>query len=260
VGDILVLATDAGRLVALHSVTLAPLWSRPLPSRAASGIAVHGRHVYLCSGRRLIGVDATTARRVLDVALPGLCFTTPAAAPREDVIVVGTRSGHVVALGLDGRERWQAVTSRGTHNDGSPVIVGNRVLIGSNDGALYSFDLRSGTRQWKLHAGSWVVSTPGVSDGMAYVGDDDGFLRAVSLANGRESWRVRIGDDLASSPTRVGDLIVHGGHDGKLHAHKRDGTSLPPIPVGASVYASFAVAADGTLFISTHGGAVVAVQ
>src|SRR5262245_1671768 len=62
--------------------------------------------------------------------------------------------------------------------EGTAVIAGETVFIGSFDSHLHAIDLRSGKEKWKYKAGP-IKATPGYRDGTVYVGDEDGFFHAV---------------------------------------------------------------------------------
>lgn len=254
----LLAATDRRRLVALDLESLAVRWTLPLPSGSVSGLSVAGDALYLCSGDALIAVDLRRAREAWRRELDGRCFTAPALGGGS--IVAATRGGSVIAADLAGAIRWRATTTAGADNDSSPVIAGDRVLAGSNDRALYAFDLATGARLWRAAAGAWVVATPAVAGDVVYAGDDSGALRALDLATGAERWRRRAGGDLASSPLVVGDLVLHGAHDSAIHAVDRaTGQLRRSIDAGAPMFASFAYA-GGTLVIATQAGSVIAVR
>ena len=60
--------------------------------------------------------------------------------------------------------------------DGSPVVVGGRVFVGSADGRLYALDLSSGQQVWSYEAGGSILASPAVAAGRLVIGTDDGDL------------------------------------------------------------------------------------
>ncbi|HEY1065573.1 MAG TPA: PQQ-binding-like beta-propeller repeat protein, partial [Pirellulales bacterium] len=60
--------------------------------------------------------------------------------------------------------------------DGSPVIVGDRAYIGSDDGRLYGLSVATGEKVWEYEAGGKFASSPAVVDGRLVIGNDDGKL------------------------------------------------------------------------------------
>lgn len=261
VGGVLVVACDDGVIRGVDTSGWKLVWERRAPSKAFSGTTYAAGRVWLTSGKTLLAIDPFSGAVKLEYELAGSSFTAPAIDEARDRVVVGDRKGNVVALSASGGERvWTAVTTPGAHNDGSPAIAGDLVILGSNDRGVHAFDLASGELRWKLIGKDWMVSTPAVVGDTLYIGDDGGLLRALAVEDGSLRWIAKVGDDLASSPTLVGELIVHGAHDSKLHAHNSDGSSLAPIDGGAKIYASAAVSVAGVIVIGTQGGRVIAVE
>ena len=55
-----------------------------------------------------------------------------------------------------------------------PVVVGDKVVVGSDDGRLYLVSLKDGSELWSYEIGQAVGSSPAVVDGQVIVGSDDG--------------------------------------------------------------------------------------
>jgi outer membrane protein assembly factor BamB len=62
--------------------------------------------------------------------------------------------------------------------DSSPVICGDKVVVGSEDGRLYLLRLSDGTRIWSYEMGQAVTSSPAVAAPTVVVGCDDGYVYA----------------------------------------------------------------------------------
>ena len=58
--------------------------------------------------------------------------------------------------------------------DSSPVVVGDKVVVGSDDGRLYVVSLKNGEKLWSYEIGKPVGSSPAVADGKIVIGSDDG--------------------------------------------------------------------------------------
>jgi eukaryotic-like serine/threonine-protein kinase len=102
----------------------------------------------------------------------------------------------------------------------SAAIAGGKALIGSNDGHLYAFDLKSGTNLWRFKTEGPVESSPLVLENTVYVGSSDGALYAISM-DGKQLWKYATDDKILASPNFVKvnnrTAIVIGGYDYKLH-------------------------------------------
>jgi eukaryotic-like serine/threonine-protein kinase len=60
--------------------------------------------------------------------------------------------------------------------DSSPVVVDNRVIVGSLDGKLYVIGLKDGKELQRLDLGRGVAASPAVANGRVVIGNDDGTL------------------------------------------------------------------------------------
>ena len=60
--------------------------------------------------------------------------------------------------------------------ESSPLVTGNRVFIGSNDGLFYEFDLISGKKVWEFTSGAPFSASPAAVHDFLVIGDQDGVL------------------------------------------------------------------------------------
>lgn len=125
-----------------------------------------------------------------------------------------TTDGDVVALDLaDGDVLWQ--TSLGTPAYGTPVVAGDRILIGTDVGlAAVGLD---GKTQWTLE-GAPIEAAPLVLDAVAYVGDRDGKVLAVDIVGGTLIWEAVTAGPVLASVVRARDSVVVGSSDGGIYA------------------------------------------
>ena len=55
-----------------------------------------------------------------------------------------------------------------------PVVAGDKVVVGSDDGRVYLVSLQTGKELWSYEIGQPVGSSPAVADGKIVIGSDDG--------------------------------------------------------------------------------------
>ena len=90
-------------------------------------------------------------------------------------VVFGGRNRRVQALDTQtGKELWQFAAKQRV--DSSPVIVGQRVFVGSGDGRLYAFDLASGKELWQFEAGGDFAGSPAVAAGRLVIANEAGVV------------------------------------------------------------------------------------
>jgi polyvinyl alcohol dehydrogenase (cytochrome) len=96
-----------------------------------------------------------------------------------------------------------------------PVIVAGRVFIGTQRGAMYALDARTGCIRWEYQADAAVRSgvTYGAADGepAVFFGDIKANMYALSALTGRLIWRVHAGVDrpaiVTATPRFYGGLV-----------------------------------------------------
>ena len=64
--------------------------------------------------------------------------------------------------------------------DSSPIICGDKVLVGSGDGRLYMVRLADGMEVWSYEIGAAITASPAIAEGIVVVGAEDGFVYAFS--------------------------------------------------------------------------------
>ncbi len=214
--------------------------------------------------------------------------SSPALGP-DGTCYVGSRAGRLHAVSPDGEALW-SFDGAGPMEAGPCVHPDGLVLAGSYDGGLYAVGL-DGALAWKHDAGHPVMTTPCVdAQGAIWVGDDGGVIWQISV-QGEVLQRVVVADLIVSSPVVAGDTVVvldrdllgadgsvvalevdtvvapaAVGADGTLYIGSwsgellavRDGTVAWRRPVGAQVYAGCSVGADGRVLVTTRGGHVKA--
>src|SRR6185436_13287978 len=105
------------------------------------------------------------------------------------VVYIGDLGGWLNALNAsDGKKLWAFKTNGEIKS--SPVVVGDRVLIGSYDEHLYCLSTRTGAVLWEFTTNGPVHSTPGIAEGMAFIAGCDELFRAIRLSDGKEVFNV----------------------------------------------------------------------
>ena len=98
----------------------------------------------------------------------GIIVTSPVIT--DTSLYATSRNGRVYAVDLDSRDiRWQVAVGR--QNPTSPVVVGDRVIVGTGEGRVVMLDTRTGEEVWEWSAfpGSSIVATPAVVGSRMYV-------------------------------------------------------------------------------------------
>ena len=219
-----------------------------------------------------IAIDTGNGRTVWSADLGARVRTTPLVT--ADKVIVGTISGHVVALNrADGRQLWKFATVGAgqdfsfKHNDTrsvvtQPTVAGGIVIAGGRDGNIYGIDLRTGEGRWKeTHdGGSWILGL--ASDGSRfYSGSGSAFImQGADPATGKELWRRPTGNAMFGGLALAGGVLVSNGSNGNLFAYDApSGEELWRVRLG-DMSLSSPLVADGIVFTGADDGSVYALE
>jgi outer membrane protein assembly factor BamB len=72
--------------------------------------------------------------------------------------------------------RWTFQT--GDEVNSSPIICGDKVVFGSDDGWLYVVGLADGRQLWSYPIGQPISGSPAFGEGVLVIGADDGWVYA----------------------------------------------------------------------------------
>jgi outer membrane protein assembly factor BamB len=163
--------------------------------------------------------------------------------------------------------KWRVETGGKVRS--SPLVAGDVVLVGSEDGKLYAVDRNDGSVRWTHDCGRPVTSSPAAADDGVFVVDGGGNLDALQLATGKLLWTVTIGDPLLyeqrpgeprnwdfylSSPVVCDGNVLFGGADGNVYAvDAARGTVRWRHQIGGPVRSTPAVAGDAVYVGSMDG-------
>jgi polyvinyl alcohol dehydrogenase (cytochrome) len=130
----------------------------------------------------------------------------------QDAAAAGFTAGDVPKLKL----KWAFGLGDGIVARALPAIAGGRVFVGSESGAVYSLDARTGCIHWIFQADGGVtaaaiIGTAGPSQKRpaAYFGDQKANVYAVDTATGKLLWKIHADGHFAARVTAASQL--HGG-------------------------------------------------
>lgn len=269
-GEVLALSTENGEIAWRHSVSV--------PVRAAPTVA-GDRVLALTIDNRLVALSVRDGSLMWDHSgiLEGAGVLGGASAAADGGIVIAPySSGEVFALREEtGRAAWSDVLSSGRRGtglasladiEGLPVIDRGLVLVASQSGRTAALDLRSGNRAWEIEAGTLNTLWP--AGEFVYEVTTANELLALTRRGGRVRWKTVLdswqdpedkeGPLFWSGPVMAGDRLWLAGNDGRLLGiNPGDGAvdKVLKLPGGAT---TAPVVADGTLYVLTDSGDLVA--
>ena len=115
-----------------------------------------------------------------------------------------------------GQAAWTFKTS--TEIKSSPVVAGDKVLVGSYDSNLYALGARDGKLAWKIQTEGYVHATPAIVDGVAYIAGCDEILRGIRVSDGVEVLKMPFGAYTGASPAVVDGRAYYGTYENDVLA------------------------------------------
>ncbi len=158
---------------------------------------------------------------------------------------------------------WQYNAAAG-FGPGSPLLVRDRLLVGTRKGEMHAVDLASGRRTGYREFNEAIEGTPTISEGIMYVTSPWGnrALLAYDLDRASVKWRVS-GIPVEVAPVVAGDIVIIVDVEANVRAY-RTGTGeevwRQRLGDRSSVHSTPLLLAEGRLFVATDRGGLVMVD
>ncbi len=188
--------------------------------------------------------------------------------PVTRLVVAGTRDGWLHAVRQDGTLAWE-FKGEGAFG-GEPLIDGDTVYAGCNDGRLYAVGLTTGKERWHYETREALGTRPALADGLVVVASLQDTLYAVDARTGAWKWHLRR-ETREGFTVRGAASVAAGG--GLVHAGFSDGTLVGldlatgqvrwerhAAPSGDYPDIDSLVLHQGRLYAAAFSGAVVALE
>lgn len=257
------LAGRGGEVAALQPTTGKVLWRTKTKTELTGGPgAGQGVVAVGTADGEIIALDAATGTRRWATKAGGEVLAAPAVA--EGVVVVRTVAGRVLGFSLeDGKELWREdqqiprLTLRGT---APPVIAGNAVLCGFDNGRVLSIDSAKGEVFWEqlvspargrteLERLVDIDAAVKVSGVDVFVAGFQGRVAMLALDSGQIWWSreisshrgLDVNDDTVVVSGAMGEVIAMRRRTG-VEIWRQDGLRLRRLSAPAIVGSRVAVA------------------
>jgi outer membrane protein assembly factor BamB len=183
-----------------------------------------------------------------------------------------TRAGRAIALrASDGKILWNRLLP--SRSESSPLLDGDNLYFGSENGTVYSLRTADGSVRWKFKAQGAVKSALALSAGKLYFGDYSGRVYALWEDSGKPAWvkttnGARFGlssGQFYSTPAVAFGRIYLGNTDGNVYSYATDNGALAwRRHTDGYVYASPALAqvpgGAPTVYIGSYSGTFYALD
>ncbi|HEU4533852.1 MAG TPA: PQQ-binding-like beta-propeller repeat protein [Polyangiaceae bacterium] len=140
----------------------------------------------------------------------------------------------------------------------APAVVGDRVVVASLSGRLAALG-PDGRPAWTLELGERLYGSPLALGELLLVGLDGGALVAIDAATGARRWKLSTDADADTAPAPLADSAVFAAGS-QLIALRRDGAVRWRYKARKKIFASPAVADDGTVIVGDQAHRVTALR
>lgn len=210
----LAVSSAAGIVHCLAATTGAELWRSEAVDRSDCPVAVGDGLLALGSCQGALHVLAPeTGEQLRQVVLGDDAQIAAGVAVRGTTAYGRTRSGELLAVNLaTGTVQWRVAA--GGELLATPCVMGERILIPTDDGKIKAFARGSGRPMWESGE---VGDSPSavVGCGAFAAATADGLLHVLAADTGREVWSVEVADQ-CPAPAVAGGRLVVCGDDGTV--------------------------------------------
>lgn len=224
------------------------VWTFRTGAKVISSPVVSAGVVFIgSSDHTLLALDARDGTLRWRFKAKGSITSTPAVA--AGLVIFSSLDGAIQALdAASGKPVWsfqtegeRRFTAPGIHGAqprtewmpdpfdvflSSPVVVGDRVFVGSGDHHIYALNAATGALRWKAKTGGVVHASPAVAGGTVFVGSFDRTFYALDADSGKLKWSFQTGDDpdihnqvgIPGSAAVAEGRVFFGCRDGHFYA------------------------------------------
>jgi outer membrane protein assembly factor BamB len=233
-------------------------------------IYVNGALYGVDNNGHVFAIDADSGKVLWKRRVAELNASAPTYSHRR-LFVVNLVPGQILDLNpKNGKTEWRkALPGR---SESSPVVVGNRVFFGDEDGTMYAVDRRNGHTIWTSQLCGSIKAAPAYQHGILFVGDYGGCMSAVNSHSGKIKWQsssqgLGLGTTggFYSTPAVAFGRVYSGNLDHRVYSFEaKDGTLAWSHSTGGYVYSGPVVAdtprTDPTVYIGSVDGNAYAIN
>jgi len=214
---LIVTGNSMGKVCALDARSGEPVWDDDIGGIVLGPVVVDCMVVFSSEGGDIVAFDHEGEQ------LWSRDYTSQASPPSADAtgVYAGFSNGVVRKFSpRDGHVIWETdiVTSTSRCVLARPVIAGNMILTGTNDGQLVSLAASDGSVLWRQRFENWLQLPPAVGQGLVYIACDDQRLHIVDLATGTKVDSLEMDGYSGTAPLLCSGVLYFGNTSGDFIA------------------------------------------
>lgn len=204
---LILLGTEAGRLIALDRGNGSQQWVAQLPGAIRGGVAADNEFAYTgSSGDAVTAVDLSTGTVIWQSVVDSPVTAKPLLA--GDLLYVGTTGGKVWALDRKtGKPAWDKPANLAGSLEAEPALAGNMLYIGGNDSRLTALALNGREYYWQYSTSDSIYASPLVDDTRVYVFSIGQTAAALDRVTGAILWQQDLPAPVRQTPVLAGKSL-----------------------------------------------------
>jgi eukaryotic-like serine/threonine-protein kinase len=214
---LIITGNSMGKVCALNAATGEPVWDDELGGIALGPVIVDSIAVFTSESGDVVAFDTSGNR------LWSKDYSNQASPPSADEtgVYAGFSNGFVRKFSTsDGDLIWETdiVSSSLRCVLARPVIVGESVLSGTNDGQLVSLSRSDGSVIWRQNFENWLQLPPAAGQDLLYVSCDDQRLHILELQTGEKLDSLEMDGYSGTAPLLLNGTVYFGNTSGDFTA------------------------------------------
>jgi len=207
-------ASENGTLYALNIARGEKVWEFTAGSPVQQRTILGDHSLFVAtSGNEALSLDTLTGNLRWRKRLDGKIFT-PLILFRG-VLYLGFSRYITCLRASDGEEIWRFETRGEVHSP--PIIDGEFLYGGSDDGFLYALTRREGRLRWSFPTSGKIRGAPLVFEQTLFAGSYDNYIYALHPDSGKLKWKKSTGGDVNCSPIGWERLVFVASLDNFLY-------------------------------------------
>ena len=193
---------------------------------------------------KLYALDLRDGKQLWEFESPDGFLTTP--VYDNGRLFLGDMAGMFFAVDAQGKKLWTYETE--TEVTSSANIYQDKILFGSQDGALYALNKQTGAFVWKHTTDDQIQCSVTVAKDKAFLAGCDSKLHVINLDTGKEVGNIELSSPTISTPAAKGETVFFGIEKGdflSVDAATLKTAWLWEEPLGGSAVRSSAALAEG---------------
>lgn len=214
---VIIMGSYDGFLYALETESGKVLWKYDSENYVNGTPLVDGQQVYFggCD-EQLHGVDISTGKgmftHALDAPVPGT------ASQWKDMLYVGTHGGRFLAFDLKEKKVAWEITEAEDGFYATAAVSDDHLILAGRDKFLRNLDPKTGKERWSVNMRSAMDSSPLIVGDKVLVGTKGGKCVSLNLLSGEKIWEYDVGAQIVGALSYANDVLYVSVKNGNLYA------------------------------------------